>query len=90
MFSPKQIPAQLSSGIMFSCTFLQQLTESGKGRDQCSQPFPSWGGRTRFESLAWSFYFRKVNVSLPVLNVEGKLLLPLICDTASLAIARIG
>lgn len=52
--------------------------------------FPSEGERTLFKSLARCFYFHEVNVSLSVLNMEGKLLLPLICDIAPVAIARIG
>lgn len=90
MISPKKITAQLISGIVSACIFLQQLMEIGKGSDQRSQPFPKWEERTWFESLARCFYFHKVNVSLSVLNMEGKLLLPLISDIAWAVITRIG
>lgn len=42
MLCPEGISAQLSSGFLSPCVFLQ-LTESVKGSGQHSQPFPRWG-----------------------------------------------
>lgn len=65
---------------------------SGQGGDQHSQPFPRREEQTQLESHPGCFYYRIVNGSLSVLNTEGKLLLPLICDIdiTWVAVARIG
>lgn len=59
---------------------------SGQGGDQHSQPFPRRGERAQLESHPGCFYYQTVKVSLSVLNTEGTLLLPLVCNMVLLGL----